>query len=452
MKIVCATDFSDNAAGGTSVAAALAGQFDDDLLLVHACLGGGQGAASPDVRTSVLASLQKKLEEEAAHLGQQGTAVEARLITGFPDQAILKLAVPTQTRLVVLAASGRPGSGRRRLRDVAERVAENASVPTLVVRQTEPFLDWGREHRPLKVLCAHDHSTPANAALGCLNELCRLKPCELVVAQVFSPYEEKRRLGISGCLPLDVNPPEIQAILERDLREKIANVLDNASTRIRVEPALGRPDARLIDIAEEEQADLIVTGTHPRHGWERFWNVSTSRALLRHAPMSVLVVPDRGTVRPRLPEIRRVLVATDFSEVSREAVRHACSLPSPDGTVRLVHVMHPRELPGGEYAQCILDGGMQASHTAHANACADKLRAFIPNGAQTRELSVEVEVVEHRNPAEGICQAAERFGADVVCLGTHGRSGWLSAALGSVTHAVMKRSLRPLLVLRSPAG
>jgi nucleotide-binding universal stress UspA family protein len=43
--------------------------------------------------------------------------------------------------------------------------------------------------------------------------------------------------------------------------------------------------------------------------------------------------------------------------------------------------------------------------------------------------------------------AAERAGAQVICMGSHGRSGLSAALTGSVAHAVLKRSPIPVLLV-----
>ena len=57
-------------------------------------------------------------------------------------------------------------------------------------------------------------------------------------------------------------------------------------------------------------------------------------------------------------------------------------------------------------------------------------------------------MTEHTQPAMAICQAAERFGADLICMGSRGRSGLTKVLLGSVAQGVMAQSKRPVLVLR----
>jgi nucleotide-binding universal stress UspA family protein len=60
----------------------------------------------------------------------------------------------------------------------------------------------------------------------------------------------------------------------------------------------------------------------------------------------------------------------------------------------------------------------------------------------------EMEVVEHRAAAQGICPAAERFGVDAICLATHGHTGLASIVLGSVARSLLGQSTRPLYLVR----
>jgi nucleotide-binding universal stress UspA family protein len=206
----------------------------------------------------------------------------------------------------------------------------------------------------------------------------------------------------------------------------------------------------LIAMANEEQADLIVTGTHQRHGLERIFQMSVSRALLRHAPVSVLVVPgNREGLETPPASPRRVLAATDFSDAGNDAVRHAYSLLGAGGIVHLLHVTHPQALPGGEFEHGVGTRESATRHAEHLQSCAARLRALVPADASTRGIITEVEVAEHRTPAAAIAQAAERVGADVVCLGTHGVPRVLTALSGSVAQKVMNRSHRPLLVVHA---
>ena len=60
---------------------------------------------------------------------------------------------------------------------------------------------------------------------------------------------------------------------------------------------------------------------------------------------------------------------------------------------------------------------------------------------------VVCEVVEHDLPARAIAEQAEHYDADLVCVGTLGRSGLSAALLGSTAQDVLKQLRRPLLLV-----
>jgi nucleotide-binding universal stress UspA family protein len=82
--------------------------------------------------------------------------------------------------------------------------------------------------------------------------------------------------------------------------------------------------------------------------------------------------------------------------------------------------------------------------------CRARLRALVPREAEARGILTEVEVLHEDKPASALCEAAAQFKVDLICMASHGRSGFSKALLGSVAHAVMAMSSAPMLVLRSP--
>jgi nucleotide-binding universal stress UspA family protein len=79
----------------------------------------------------------------------------------------------------------------------------------------------------------------------------------------------------------------------------------------------------------------------------------------------------------------------------------------------------------------------------------EQLRGLIPYETGARCQPPQIEVLESRDVAAAICEEAERFGADLVCLASHGL-GASRALHGSVTKSVLKKIRRPLLVIRRP--
>jgi nucleotide-binding universal stress UspA family protein len=233
----------------------------------------------------------------------------------------------------------------------------------------------------------------------------------------------------------------MQNFLERDLANRVEMLLPRDKITIRVAPGWGRLDAHLLELAEREHFDLIVIGTHRRHGleWLRFGSVS--RSILRHANIPVAVAPPPETQkRAKIPELDRVLVATDFSEWGNNAVPYACAILRRGGALKLFHVIEPSSAGASEKF---------APHPRKENPkLGVELRSLVPSDCSDR-IQIEQEISESSNAAEAIAQAAERFDADVICLGSHGRSGLAKTLLGSVAQGVMTQSKRPVFVVRA---
>jgi nucleotide-binding universal stress UspA family protein len=440
--ILCGTDFSENARRAANAAAALARRLGAPLRLVHA-------SAIP--RSPLT---EEHLRTEAQRLHDAGAEVAAEVIEGDADHALTQAAQRQAARLVVVSSLGRRGPARWLLGSVAERTAESSPVPTLVVRDAAPFEAWARGERALKIFVGADFTASSDAALHWIAELRQIAPCEVVVGYVDWPPEEAARLGVSGAIGLTGNLPEIQRVLERDVREKVTRVLGEEHVQIRVIGNWGRPDAPLVEMAVEAQADLVVVGTHRWHGLDRLRHGSVSRGLLRHAPMSVVCVPTPAAVPmagPRIRECRRVLVAVDLNEPHGFAAPHGYSIVQPGGTVRLVHNVVPFRLPNPQAGGAAQEFPAKQEHALLISECEAKLRALAPNEAEARGIVTEVEVTESRDTAEALCTAAERFGADVICVGSHTRPGFTAKVLGSVSLAVLRGSRRPVLVVWPPA-
>jgi nucleotide-binding universal stress UspA family protein len=77
-----------------------------------------------------------------------------------------------------------------------------------------------------------------------------------------------------------------------------------------------------------------------------------------------------------------------------------------------------------------------------------RLSQLVPSDASAKSISTEVHALQANEAWEAIIQAAERLDVDLICLGTHGRSGFAKAALGSVAAHVLTHSRRPLLLAR----
>lgn len=289
MTILCGTDFSENADGAARVAAAIANRLALPLTLVHVTGRSAGGDSGAEVQT--------QLASQADGLRRQfGIDVVALLERGAADERLISCVGSLHARLLVVSSLGERKQHRWLLGSVAERVAQAASVPVLVVRSAGHLEAWARGERALRVMVGVERTPASKAALDWAGELRAVGPCELVVAQIAWPAGEHQRASISAPVPLDRLRPDVQDALLKDLEQWAQEPPRSGPQSFIVRPGWGRVDSHLTQLAEESKVDLLVVGTHQRAGIARFWQGSVSRGVLHTAAMSVACVPSGKVV------------------------------------------------------------------------------------------------------------------------------------------------------------
>jgi nucleotide-binding universal stress UspA family protein len=437
--VTCGTDFSPTARTVADAAAALARVFQSPLEIVHVS----------DLRMN--SETVETLEAETRRLRAKGVEVREVLRVGRPAEELVKVAGPDTCRLVLVGPTGVGGAKAYGFGSTASRTAERAQVPTLVVRDAHPFAAWSTGERPLRILVAYDFSASADAALGWVREMRASGRCDVTIGCVEWPPVGRTQLVISNRNQLAANATDLRTTLKQELKLRATKVLRSSAFKVNVEVNSGPTEVWLMEMARQEKADLVVLGTHGYRGLERLWRSSVSRTVLDRSGISVAVVPAADTGKATLASfaMHRIMVATDFSETANRAILQAFSLATGRGEVFLVHVTHPGALPEGEYQQGPADRRSVAQHSRYLRQCEMKLRGLIPKEADRLGIMTTIEVVEERQVAAAIAKAAERLGADVICAGTHGRTGLSRALLGSVAQDLVRYSKRPLLLIRS---
>lgn len=301
--IICGTDFSAVAVEAADIAAEIARRLDVKLLLLHVREFRGLALTDPGLFDEVVSKGREELHRHAERLRKLGTKIEGTILSGSVFEELVDAASRANARLVVVGAVGHGVARRLLIGSVAERVAETSAIPTLVVRPGSRLGSWIRGEHALRVLAGYDFSAESDAALRWLNEMETLGPCETRVLHLDWPPEEARRVGYHGPLPLTENPKEIQNVLEHDLAERVAALLPEKKVTLTVNPGWGRTDAYLFELAHREKVDLLVVGTHRRHGLDRLRFGSVSRSILHRATVPVAVIPlqeDRHDSRAQL--------------------------------------------------------------------------------------------------------------------------------------------------------
>ena len=295
-----------------------------------------------------------------------------------------------------------------------------------------------------RIVCATDLSSTSEPAWDEARRLGRLFNAEILLLHVVAP---PLVLPVEGYFP-----PELYQELLRNTRHDAEKGLDRLlgsvagsglTVRIRLEEA--RPPAsRILEVATQEAADLLVVGTHSRTGLQRAILGSVADRLVRQATCPVLTVRAMPERAPRR-EIRRICYATDFSPTARAAWPWVVAIASAAGAeVDLVHVtLEPvpdRHLPAeaiGRMVQILQEQGQV------------EVERFLERSTLPRE-RIHVRL-SPGVPGEQILHQAQKQDADLIVMGTHGWSGIVRWMLGSVAHHVIQAAPCPVLTI-APAA
>lgn len=430
MTVICATDLSERSRPGIAAAAAIAAATRTPLWIAHV-VGESFALLEPQAREQLAAAVRDRLDRETAP-APGGVVVRHVMLEGSPHDALFSLARAEHAALIVVSSRGHGDSSRYRIGGTSARIALDAPVPVLVVRDAAPFQGWALGERALRVVVGVDFGASAAAAIRWTRALAAAGPCDVVFAHVYYETEALERYGFLTA-PETRDAAEAEKLLERDISALVGDFPGYGSHTVRVLAGSGAVSDPLLGVARQERADLVVVGTHHRRGPARLWSVSSAVLHLAHMSVAIVARPAAGLGPERMDRLRRVLVATDLTAESSAAVSFAFALVPRGGIVHVLHVLPPREV--------------SEERERYDAVVAEQLRRLVPPDAAERGISAEVEVA-HGLVVSTIRELAERLGADLVCVTS--RHEGLARLRGSTVIDLLRESRKPVLVLRPP--
>ena len=146
--------------------------------------------------------------------------------------------------------------------------------------------------------------------------------------------------------------------------------------------------------------------------------------------------------------LKKILVATDFSEPSDAALAYGRELARTFGAaLTLVHVVD--DVMSRGYG---IDGGVMLSDPQYqVQVEADarrRLNAAIEG--EDRAITATARVLMSRSPASAIVSYADESNIDLIVMGTRGRGGVAHLLMGSVSERVVQTAPCPVLTVRHP--
>lgn len=142
---------------------------------------------------------------------------------------------------------------------------------------------------------------------------------------------------------------------------------------------------------------------------------------------------------------RTILVPIDFGDASVAALDYAVDLAEDTDTN--VYVLHTFEVPLVGLPDGVLAGTAELTSrivNAAQRGLDDTLARY--DGRKV----VLTPLIEQGDTRDVVIDLAEKLGAELVCMGTHGRRGIARAMIGSVAESIVRTSPVPVLTVRAP--
>ncbi|MBX3218951.1 MAG: universal stress protein [Labilithrix sp.] len=283
----------------------------------------------------------------------------------------------------------------------------------------------------------------------------------VVVATDFSPGA-MRALRRTQSLPLADGgevvlvhvPPsrEVAGQLLMDPRERVTRQvrmlrrafdrLGREDVRVRAETSTGEPSIKILDIAKESRADIIVVGRHGAANLRRFLLGSTAERVIHRSPVPVLVVGTRSRGPYETP-----LVALSGGVESSFVLERALRVAAKACRVQIVGAAFvPLEgwLWGGFVSTREILQLRKTVRKKLTDAITSTIAPYQERGVRLRVL------IGDGDAREVILGLVERCRADLLVLGTHARAGIIRFRLGSVAAHVIRHARCDVLVVRPP--
>ncbi|MGE0821204.1 MAG: universal stress protein [Candidatus Binatia bacterium] len=286
-----------------------------------------------------------------------------------------------------------------------------------------------------RILVGHDLQLGGSLAVRSAIDLAQRCNAHVKIVHVVEPYPLYQRL--SHPLTSPYNPQEL-AQRAGEALQKIVNDHKSPSLPLEYEVHTGKPFVELIVARRAWQADLLMVGSRT-DGQDR-WLGSTGERVIRKARSPVLVVKRSLSATPKT-----ILVPTDFSEHAKKAALEAIAFVRHFGG-RLV-LLHVLELPSAAavgYGPTM--GALPPMPFLSPQEIEPEWQAFFAELGSFDDVDCTHSTVEGR-PVSVIVETAEKQEADLIVMGTHGRTGLQHMLLGSVAEGAVRRSPCSILVI-----
>jgi nucleotide-binding universal stress UspA family protein len=281
-----------------------------------------------------------------------------------------------------------------------------------------------------RILCPVDLSSVSSIAVDYATSLAKSYGAVVHLLHMVPPMVRSFEYAVSTREATQ----SLKEISVQKLEKLIARTKDSsviAGTEVRV----GNVYDEIEMAIQRVKPDLVVMGTHGRRGIERWFAGSTTEKLLRHTPVPLVTIPGARKNSGHPQPFRRILITTDFSAGTAEAVSYGFSLAQENQSkVTLLHVIN--------------EDGIDLSSTIRDEVIAavqKQLEDMVPAGA--RNWCEVVARIETGKPYLKIVETLETDNVDVLVMNIHGKGMLDRALIGSTAERVVRTARCPVMLI-----
>jgi len=215
---------------------------------------------------------------------------------------------------------------------------------------------------------------------------------------------------------------------------ELAATVKQAGVNVEFEVRAGDAYEEIKRSIDAVKPQLLVMGTHGRRGVERWFMGSTTEKLLRHSPVPMITISATGE-KAGTPRFKRILVTTDFSDGTSDALAYAFSVAQEnEAQIKLLHVVHDVAADvSGKYRESLMQGVEK------------QLDDLVPVEATTWcDVKTQVEIGV---PYRIILRVLEDEKIDLLVMNIHGKGMLDRALLGSTAERVVRVAPCPVMLI-----
>jgi nucleotide-binding universal stress UspA family protein len=286
------------------------------------------------------------------------------------------------------------------------------------------------------ILCPVDFFPASSTAANYAIALAKTYRAQLTLLHVVEPVTTWAYWAYD--VPVDTSAL-IDSITMRATQElnKIADRAKASDVPVDVVIENGFVDVAIESLIRGRHIDFVIMGTHGRRGVEKLFFGSTTERLLRRLQIPVMTVrtPTRGRF-----SIRHILLATDFSEGTPDAIRYASSLAKQhQAKLTLLHVLDDLQADvSGRYREPLI------------RTIRYELESLVPSRTRNR-LTLHVRT-ETGHAGRRILPIAKKDKVDLIVMNIHGKTllDWMMT--GRTAEKIVREATAPVLMVPAMPG